>query len=95
MATFSPEELGLDNPDLLVAANAIKKIAGEYGKSTPELRDCVRKSTTIFLHYIIDGCTKLHQPNDDDEKPVSIKTGDILRTLESAGFVTISRKCIV
>ena len=92
--TFDPEGHGFDDPDLLLAASAFKKIAVQYGKSTPELRECVRKSTNLFLHYIIDGCVKLHQNNDEDERPVSIKAGDIIRTLESSGFVTISRKCI-
>ena len=92
---FNPEEQGFDDPNLLLAANAFKKIAGQYGKSTPELRDCVRKSTNLFLHYIIDGCVKLHQNNDEDERPVSVKAGDIVRVLESSGFITISRKCII
>ena len=91
---FNPEGHGFDAPELLLAASAFKKIAGQYGKSTPELRDCVRKSTNLFLHYIIDGCVRLHQNADDDERQVSLKAGDIIRVLESSGFISISRKCI-
>ena len=90
---FDPEEQGFDNNELLLAANAFKKISAEYGKSTPELRDCVRKSTNLFLHYIIDGCVQLHQNGEGDEKPVAIKTIDIIKTLENSGFITIARKC--
>ncbi|EAY10773.1 hypothetical protein TVAG_121770 [Trichomonas vaginalis G3] len=90
--TFNPEHFGLSEKDKLLTTNVFKRIAGEYGLSTPEVREQVQIATTIFLHYIIDGCVAYHQ-RDDTEKPVSVKTADIIRTLENSGFITIARKC--
>lgn len=89
---FDPAKVGLYDKDKLLTTNVFKKIAAEYGISTPEVREQVQLATTLFLHYIIDDCVAYHQ-RDDTEKPVSVKTADILRSLENAGFITIARKC--
>jgi len=76
---------------MLFAANTFKKMASEYGKSTPELRNAIRQATTIFIHYIIDFAAQSHQ-GGDDQRPVTIKPSDLFIALDKAGYNYISRK---
>ena len=88
---FNPEEKGFYDENLLFASNSIKKLVLEYGKSTPELREAIRKATSLFIHYIIDHSIQTHQ-GQDNQRPVSIKPNDIYKSLEQLGFSSISRK---
>ena len=84
---FSPK---IDN-DLLFAEATFAKMAREYGKSTKEVRQAVRQSTTLFIHYIIDYSAQKHQ-GDDEEREVAIKPLDIIKAIQELGFDSISRK---
>lgn len=82
----------IDN-DLLLQANAFKKIAATHGKSKRDMRDNVRKATTIFLHYVIDSAVQRKQ-GSDDQRQVSLMNSDIIRALNDLGFGEISNKII-
>lgn len=75
----------------LYNAQTFKRIAGEYGKSTPQLREMVRESTTLFIHYVIDYALQKRQ-GPDGEGQYKLTPSDILRALEELGFDSIANK---
>lgn len=77
--------------DLLLAEKTFSNIAKEYGKSTPELRNAVRASTTLFIHYVVDFAVQRKQGSDED-KVVSLKPNDIYHAIGALGFDNIIRK---
>ena len=77
--------------DLLLADKTFSNIAKEYGKSASELRQAVRASTTLFIHYIVDYAAQKRQ-GSDDTKEVTLKPIDITRAIEELGFESILRK---
>ena len=77
--------------DLLFAANAFKKMAGVHGKSTKETRDDVRKSTTMFIHYIVDYAVQKKQGHDE-QRQVVLKSIDIIKALNDLGYTEIADK---
>jgi hypothetical protein len=87
MATF---ECDID-PGMLFATSAFTKMAHEQGKSTKEVREAVRKSTTLFIHYIIDYATQQRQGNDD-KREVAVRPADVIRATEALGFSNLARR---
>ena len=87
MASF---ECPIDD-EMLFATGTFQKMAREHGKSKKEMRDAVRKATTVFIHYIVDYAAQQHQ-GGDDQRSVVIKPADISRAVEDLGFAGISRK---
>jgi histone H3/H4 len=77
--------------DMLFARGTFDRMVRERGKSTKDLREAIRKSTTIFVHYVIDYAAQQHQ-GDDDQRAVTIKPSDIVKSVDALGFTNIARK---
>lgn len=77
--------------ELLLAEKTFANIAKEYGKSTPELRNAVRASTTLFIHYVVD-CAVQKRQGSNDTKAIALRPNDIYNALETLGFDSIARK---
>lgn len=77
--------------EMMFAAGTFQKMAREHGKSKKELREAVRKATTIFIHYVVDYAAQQHQ-GADDQRAVVIKPLDISRAVEDLGFAGVARK---
>lgn len=89
--SFDPEHFGLNEKELLFAANTFKKISSSYGKSSPDLREAIRKSANIFIHYLVDGCIEMHHSDKDDERKVDIRSSDVIKVLEDCGLGHIAK----
>jgi histone H3/H4 len=76
---------------MLFALATFTRMAREHGKSTKELREAVRKATTIFVHYVMDYAAQQHQ-GDDDQRAVTIKPVDIIKAVEALGFSSLARR---
>lgn len=77
--------------NMLFATGTFAKLARDYGKSTKDMREAVRKSTTVFIHYILDYAAQQHQGNDD-QRTVMVKPADIIKAIDELGFTGVSKK---
>lgn len=76
---------------MLFAKGTFTKLARDYGKSSQDMREAVRKSTTVFIHYVLDYAAQKHQ-GSDDQRSVKITPVDIIKAVDELGFTGISKK---